>query len=96
MNRRHEDALALSFEFEGRTITVRDYLRKLLLTLWDEGEMFSGKRPFGNSGWDYDLYVPLIRAGLIEDALDEYGYVQDVAEAKAHAFVRQLIIAAFA
>jgi hypothetical protein len=48
----------------GANITVRDYLFELLIAVWDEGESFSGKRPFGNSGWEYDLYAPLIQAGL--------------------------------
>jgi len=56
--------------------TVADYLRKLLAELWKDGEGFSGKRPFGNSGWEYDLYAPLIGAGLIGGKLDEDGYVE--------------------
>lgn len=31
--------------------TIGEYLKKLLLTLWDEEDGFSGKRPFGNSSW---------------------------------------------
>jgi hypothetical protein len=55
--------------------TVRDYLVALLAELWREEEGFSGKRPFGNSDWQYDLYAPLIKAGLIGGTLDEDGYV---------------------
>lgn len=40
--------------------TVKGYLKALLFTLWDEDEGFSGKRPFGNSGWEYDLTDALI------------------------------------
>lgn len=36
------------------------------------------KRPFGNSGWRYDLYGPMIKAGLIKGKLDEDGYVDEV------------------
>ena len=57
--------------------TVRGYLLRLLETLWREEESFSGKRPFGNSGWQYDLYIPLIQAGAISGSLDEDGYVED-------------------
>lgn len=57
--------------------TVRDYLKALLLTLWREGEAFSGKRPFGNSGWDSELLDAIPEAAcvsrdptdLIEDAI---------------------------
>lgn len=52
--------------------TVKGYLKALLSTLWDECEGFSGKRPFGNSGWEYDL----------TDALIENKFAQTDSEAK--------------
>ncbi len=60
---------------QGDNITILDYLRILLETLWDEGEGFSGKRPFGNSGWEYELYTPLVKHGFVRGTLDEYGYI---------------------
>jgi hypothetical protein len=57
--------------------TIREYLKTLLSTLWAEGEGFSGKRPLGNSGWDYDLYKPLIQAKAIDGQLDEDNYIQE-------------------
>jgi hypothetical protein len=80
--------LAIEFEcdeLDGR-VTIGGYLIKLLETLWEEGEGFSGKRPFGNSGWERDLYKPLIAAGVIRGELDEDGYIErvdDSAGAKA-------------
>ncbi len=89
-------ALELRFDSDaGKNITVRDYLRTLLETLWNEGEGFSGKRPFGNSGWEYDIYKPLIAGGFIPGELDEDGYVNDVDDAVAADYVRTLIVAAF-
>lgn len=58
--------------------TVKEYLIKLLLELWEKGEGFSGKRPFGNSGWEYELYLPLLTAGAVAGKLDEEGYIQEV------------------
>jgi hypothetical protein len=55
--------------------TVREYLIALLSELWTGEQGFSGKRPFGNSGWQYDIYIPLMRAGMISGELDERGYV---------------------
>jgi len=55
--------------------TIKDYLKSLLGKLWEEGEGFSGKRPFGNSGWEYDLYKPLVRSGLVEGSVDEHGCI---------------------
>ncbi len=53
------------------TATVRDYLVALLTELWREEAGFSSKRPFGTGGWQYDVYVPMIRAGLVAGTLDE-------------------------
>lgn len=72
--------------------TIREYLKDLLLTLWQQKERFNSKRPFGNSGWEYDLYKPLIKAGLIEGKLDNNGYVEDVNEAEADAIIDEVIV----
>ena len=47
--------------------TVRGYLIALLTELWREEEGFDCKRPFGNSGWQHDIYQPMADAGLIKD-----------------------------
>lgn len=55
--------------------TIREYLKALLIKLWEEGEGFSGKRPFGNSGWEYPLYTALVTKGAVKGSLDEEGYL---------------------
>lgn len=50
----------------GEAKTFREYFKKLLQTLMEEGEGFSGKRPFGDSSWEYDLYDSLIENKIIE------------------------------
>lgn len=62
--------------------TVRGYLKTLLAALWDEGEGFSGKRPFGNSGWEYDLMKALVKAGAVTGTMsdDEYDELLDFDE----------------
>lgn len=51
-----EDVLALPMpDNDAGAATVREYLQALLLVLWMEEEGFSGKRPFGNSGWQGEL-----------------------------------------
>lgn len=73
-----EQLLALPLgENDANAATVRDYLIELLRVLWREEEGFSGKRPFGNSGWAYEVYAPMVTAGFIAGALDEDGYVED-------------------
>lgn len=61
----------------NRELTIKDYLKELLLELWKEGEGFSGKRPFGNSGWEYDIYAALAKNKLIKGDIDSDGYVTD-------------------
>lgn len=86
------EALDLKFYSSdlGKDVTIRDYLHELLLTLWNKGESFSGKRPFGNSGWETDLFIPLIKAGYVKGTLDEDGYLEGV-EKDAPKYVQQLI-----
>lgn len=50
--------------------TIRDYMKALLRAVLTETEGFSGKRPFGNSGWDWDMHIPLVRAGLVRGTMD--------------------------
>ena len=91
-------AAALEVRFDsdaGDNLTVRDYLRTLLETLWREGEGFSGKRPFGNSGWEHDIYRPLIAAGFLVGTLDGDGYIEDYDREAAEQYGFELIVAAF-
>lgn len=85
--------LGLRFECAdiGRNVSIREYLYELLATLWNEGEGFSGKRPFGNSGWERDLYAPLIAAGAVTGQLDAEGYVNHVDRKAANQLVMDLI-----
>lgn len=47
--------------------TVREYLVALLHQLWTREDGFSGKRPFGNSGWQYEVYDAIEQAGIEGD-----------------------------
>lgn len=55
----------------GQTVTVRGYLTELFGRLWSETESFSGKRPFGNSGWEYDLNGALVGAGAVHGEIKD-------------------------
>jgi hypothetical protein len=74
--------------------SVRGYLTALLAELWREEEGFSGKRPFGNSGWQHDVYSALAKAGYVRHSVDEDGCVEydRAAEAKG----QELMLAAIA
>ena len=72
-------------------LTVKGYLKNLLFQVWKEGESFSGKRPFGNSGWEYDLYEPLVKAGVVDGSIDEDGDIEDIDLIQANRVVLKLI-----
>jgi len=60
-----QQALAVKLdENDADAPDVRSYLAVLLETLLRQEEGFSGKRPFGNSGWLYDIMTPLADAGF--------------------------------
>ena len=61
--------------------TVKDYLKALLGALWDEGEGFSGKRPFGNSGWECELIEALQEEGLADNRSDAVQQIFNAIEA---------------
>lgn len=64
----YEDILNSEFvepDIHPWPITVREYFQTLLRTLWIKEEMFSGKRPFGNSGWQRALYTHLVKEGYL-------------------------------
>lgn len=74
-----------------KTLTYREYFIELLTRLWVEGEGFSGKRPFGNSSWQYDIFAGLVKNGRVEGRLDEYGYLDWCNTAKANAIIQDMI-----
>ena len=75
----------------NRKITIKEYFKELLKRLWVEEECFSGKRPFGNSGWQYDLYKPLIENNLVTGIIDENGYVDECDNSTADKIIHNLI-----
>lgn len=70
--------------------TIRDYLCELLSNVWEEKETFSGKRPFGNSDWEYDLYKPLVKNGVVEGKMIDQNVIE-VNEKQADNLIRLLI-----
>jgi hypothetical protein len=67
------DALDLKFydPDAGSMTTIREYFKLQLSALWERGESFSGKYPFGNSGWGGVLAGVLIQHHCIPGVIDE-------------------------
>lgn len=78
---------------DANAVTVRDYLIALVRQVITEEEGFSGKRPFGNSGWIRDLETPLVKAGAVQGELDEDGWLQEVDSPKAKALILKAVAA---
>ncbi len=74
-----------------KNLTIKEYLKELLETVWIENESFSGKRPFGNSAWQYDLYVPLVKEGFVEGSVDDDGYFDSCDEKAADKIILEVI-----
>lgn len=71
-------AVSLHPENDAGVATLGEYLVALLARAWRYGENFSGKRPFGYSGWHVDLYLGLARAGYVSATLSEDGYLDEI------------------
>lgn len=76
---------------DAKASSVRGYLKTLLRNLMRDGEGFSGKRPFGNSGWQSEIHMPLIKAKLVRGKFDEDGYIEDYNDAKAEKLILEAI-----
>lgn len=83
MDRTPENVLSCPMEEnDAGATTVREYFLELLSVLWEEEQGFSAKRPFGNSGWQYDVYLALAKAGLVDGiVLDSWGYIESFTRA---------------
>ena len=81
-----------SRELDDSFITIKDFLIELLAKLWDEKDQFSGKRAFGNSGWEYDLYIALIENGIINGKIDEWGDLEYVDVELADKIILDIIL----
>jgi hypothetical protein len=59
---------------DAQAETIGQYLALLTKKIWDEEEVFDGKRPFGNSGWQSDISLALIRAEAVSGTVDDTGW----------------------
>lgn len=78
-------------ENDANATTIRGYFKALLKELWREGEGFSGKRPFGNSGWESELYLPLVKGGFVKGVIDSHGYLTSCDYPAANKLIDQAI-----
>ena len=72
-------------------ISIEDYLKELLTLVWQEKECFSGKRPFGNSGWEYDIEEVLVKNKIVKGNFDGDGYIGDANTEEVDKIILQII-----
>ena len=85
------DVLAVVVRIRGLgAVTLGDLLRRILTEFWGDPE-FDADRPFGFSGWRYEVCAALIRAGLLEGRLDGNGDVEECDEVAADRLIREAI-----
>lgn len=85
-------------ENDARASTVGEFLGCLLSALWEENEGFSGKRPLGNSDWQWQVYVAMAKGGFVAGTFDDDGYLEDFPydqEQKADVLIQQAIKLAY-
>lgn len=72
-------------------ITIREHLYELFSDLFHQGEFFNSTRPWGNSGWQFDVYTALIREGILPGMLDSEGFLNKCDEDECKKFVIEMI-----
>lgn len=72
-------------------VSIREYLCALLTKLWNEGESFKGKAPWGNSGWEYELQYALVAAGAVPGDIEPDGDEQVVTNCHDEAAANTII-----
>lgn len=73
------DILDLKFKSEdlNKELSIREFFFILMKLLWIEQDGFDSKRPFGNSSWDVDVIVCLIKNNIIKGRIGEDGYLEE-------------------
>lgn len=71
--------------------TIKEYLIILLGELWEKQELFNGKRPWGTSGWDFELYRALLSEGFVAGKFDEDDWIEEIDIETANDLIRLAI-----
>ena len=75
-----------------KPLSLREFLKTLLATVWAEEESFSGKRPFGNSRWQHCVQIALVKNGFVDGKLDYNGGLEEINQAQAEAVMYHIIM----
>lgn len=95
MNMDERLKIAMAYRFkddDSGAASFKAYFKTLLIALWQQGEGFSGKRPFGNSDWQHNVYKHLVASGAVKGVIDEDGYLDSFDKRTADSVVYKLIV----
>lgn len=70
--------------------TIGQFIMLIGAEVFTEQEDFSGKRPFGNSGWIFGVYESLIAGKVLDGSLDEDGYLEEYDNDAGDAIIARL------
>ena len=92
VSRKYADIIDLPIGYnDADTDTIGGYLRALLRQLWIEEDGFSGKRPFGNSGWKAPVEEALISGAFVNGKLDEEGFISKIDSSASDTLMLEVI-----
>lgn len=66
-----------SIDMDG-SISIKEYLKRLLCQLWLDNDSFIVDKPFGNADWADSIYACLIKNKIIEGDIDEDGFLHNL------------------
>ncbi len=76
---------------DAKAKTVREFLSALLVKVWEDQEDFSGKRPWGNSGWKTPVEEALVRSGLVGGEFNNDGELKWIDDDRVNDLVVEAI-----
>lgn len=78
-------------DWSNNEVSLDTFLKELLCKMWNEGECFNSKRPFGNSSWKTELYAEMVKSRLVDGKLLD-GYLEECDENEADRLITEYIV----
>ncbi|TMQ86137.1 hypothetical protein ETD83_40405 [Actinomadura soli] len=75
----------------AHAVTIGEYLKRLLVTVWREGEFFSPVKPFGSCGWQTEVHTAMARAGHILGLFDLWDLLERADTVHANHLIAEAI-----
>lgn len=60
----------LNMDVDGTPL--RKMLKDLLTMVIMQGESFDSKRPWGDGGWEFDIYLAMVQNGFVDGKIEDF------------------------